>query len=63
MDNLWICTCQLIFRTEWLCVPLPKSTCLFGGFLPLGIHMKNKKRKKKKEKINLFQLFNLRHSC
>lgn len=56
MANLWICTCQLIFRTEWLCVPLPKSTCLFGGFLPLGIHMKNKKKKggEEKEKHNKF---------
>lgn len=56
MANLWICTCQLIFRTEWLCVPLPKSTCLFGGFLPLGIHMKNKKKRggEEKEKHNKF---------
>lgn len=38
MADLQICTCQLIFRTEGLCVPMPKSTSWVRAFLPWGFH-------------------------
>lgn len=38
MADLQICTCQLIFRTEGPCVPMPKSTCWFCAFLLWGFH-------------------------
>lgn len=38
MADLQICTCQLIFRTEGLCVPMPKSTRRVRALLPWGFH-------------------------